>query len=50
VHVNDATASTLKPNICAILSRYNFQIENKVSDMIEAVVCMVNGMGYKLCL
>jgi hypothetical protein len=28
VHVNDTTASTLKKNICAVLSRYNLQIEN----------------------
>jgi hypothetical protein len=28
VHVNDTTAATLKKNICAVLSRYNLQIEN----------------------
>jgi len=28
VHVNDTTALTLKKNICAVLSRYNLQIEN----------------------
>ncbi|XP_062147717.1 uncharacterized protein LOC133856675 [Alnus glutinosa] len=28
VHFNDTTALTLKKNICAVLSRYNLQIEN----------------------
>lgn len=37
VHVNDTTASTLKKNICAVLSRYNLQIEN------------IRGQGYDGC-
>jgi hypothetical protein len=48
VHVRDTTALTLKKKKCAVFSRYNLHIENIRGRMMGLVICVVNGLDYKL--
>lgn len=49
MHVKDTMALTLKNEICLFFSRYDLQIKIfEVRDIIEEVICVVNGMYYKL--
>jgi len=49
VHVNDTTASTLKKKYVLFFLVTTFKLRIfEVKDMMEVVICVVNGMGYKL--
>ena len=50
VYGRDITALILKKKIFVVISLYNLHIKIiEVKDMMELVICVVNGMDYKLC-
>ena len=50
VYGRDTTALILKKKIFVVISLYNLHIKIiEVKDMMELVICVVNGMDYKLC-
>ena len=51
VYGRDTTTLILKKKIFVVLSRYNIHIKNNRGQgyMMELVICVVNGMDYKLC-